>query len=444
MNKRIISVLLTIILTISLATPAVAQEVYRDDLAYTQARAMFEANIAQEFGVEFAHNYVRAREVADRLIGSFPVDRVGNFIFPADFGGAFIDSNGKLNLLVVGTGADNFSGSNSFFTINQRDDSLIVGEARFSYNELREVMKTLNDLIPRKFESVLAVGNVTSLYVDVINNRVVVNLVDFSDEMIELFRNSVFDSPVLSFGQSERMGEMPIPHEELYASDEPAAYFSEDMESRNTVWISPGSPDRPITVRRNGQPISGSFAIGYLASMGTTRGFVTVAHGPWREGFHLQTNDSIYQSGARIGTVTSFQLNGIDAAFVRTDFHVMFDVNTPDGRRTVGLRHNLLVGNTVMMTSTLGTRSGQITSLDYIEIFTNRFGGAFSANRLIATNYPSTLGDSGGIVYFPQFNPRGFLESGVVGIHIGRSQTGRGLVSTTTEINRILGLTTLL
>jgi len=122
----------------------------------------------------------------------------------------------------------------------------------------------------------------------------------------------------------------------------------------------------------------------------------------------------------------------------------MFDVNTPDGRRTVGLRHNLLVGNTVMMTSTLGTRSGQITSLDYIEIFTNRFGGAFSANRLIATNYPSTLGDSGGIVYFPQFNPRGFLESGVVGIHIGRSQTGRGLVSTTTEINRILGLTTLL
>lgn len=164
--------------------PVTLAEFFAEDFASRYAL------IADEFGAEFASNYFMSVEALNALKSSMPQDRFGNILYPSDFGGVYIDDQGVLVTLVVGTNTSRFDAALSGFEVN------IVREVDFSYGELRDTMDILRKtLLHNATDDIIANG----WYVDVKKNRVVVELVNYTPENIALFRNTVLDSPTLVF-----------------------------------------------------------------------------------------------------------------------------------------------------------------------------------------------------------------------------------------------------
>ncbi|MDR2687953.1 MAG: hypothetical protein LBB75_09375, partial [Oscillospiraceae bacterium] len=81
-------------------------------------------------------------------------------------------------------------------------DGLVVENVQYSYNEIHGLMDTLNAMClaygrPAAFDNVDWFGEDTS------GNRVVMNLAVCSEEEIARFRDTVSDSPMIGFEQSQ-------------------------------------------------------------------------------------------------------------------------------------------------------------------------------------------------------------------------------------------------
>ena len=431
LRKRLMSLVLTLIMVLSLvAVPSVTastNEGTYDSLPVLQS-------FVDEFGFEFAQNFAVSSEMIANLYTSFPANRAGDTIYPDDFGGLYVDSYGNLHILMVGTP------SISAFALDARSN---VRHVNFSLNELWETMNLLNDLIPSKFDLLPAADNATGWYLDVVGNRVVVELLDLSQEMIALFRETVFDSPILGFSQSyginefELPTELPIMYDEFIDNSEHYAF-----EPFNTVTLRPGSR---IYIRRDGLLTEGS--AGYLARIGGSRGFVTAAHIGSSNffPFPLRAGDTVYVRNASgrqlVGSVrfnSDVSLQHIDAAFVTLNSNVIFDNRTAWCNSPIVQGFSLThVGLPIRISgATTGPvhpiQSGTITRLAHTAVF-NSHGVRFTVNNGLSANYRAVGGDSGGLV----FNS---ATGEIIGIHTGRPDGITPFISTAWEINRFLNL----
>jgi len=395
--------------------------------------------LAAERGVEFATNYVRTLTMLNNFVDSLPISRTGELMFPEYFGGAYIDGDGNAVLLMVNMpvvppvleGRDVAQRPiNAHIEQMQTSEGVAVREVEFAYSDLWAAIHALNDLsqyAPELFDEATAYG----WHLDVIGNRVVVELYDFTDETIDLFRTTVFDAPLLAFVQSD--GPIVLGCDMLYADALQDSYHMSAGEISVTPFNTiSGGVGEWIYVQRNRTWVAiGS--IGYRATLGGARGFMTAAH----LGGGLRSGDTIYlrDRTTRIGRVANanhVRLQGFDAAFITLEPNVEIRNTTAGVAISSHIVSHIFVGQEIAATgATLGSRFGQVTSSSGGTMSGTVGGVHVTVNNTIMSNLAGTHGDSGGIVFC-------IFTGGVFGI-ISGGTTAVAHTSRATEINRALG-----
>ncbi|MCL2168556.1 MAG: S1 family peptidase [Defluviitaleaceae bacterium] len=403
-------------LTISGATSSVHDEDF----------AAFHNALVEEFGAEFASNYHQAMQSVHKLYEIFPRNRVGDVMYPEYFGGMYVNDYGRLNVLIVEAVMMPFSADGLFSSLSADTN---IRQVQFSLNELWATQNFLNVIIPAKRDIVPAATNAHAWYICVINNYVGIKLLSYSPYEINLFREEVFNSPVLVFSGFVDAGEQPShPIETIQ-------YSFEEYVSSQFIHILRLRPGDPIEITRDNRLID-TGSIGFYATRGSARGFVTAAH-LGGVGGALQVGDVVLWHGVAIGTVEVVQLQHVDAAFIRlgvddpSRFQLEFQNYSRHGNRVSTIPFDMpLVGAVVNLQARHNNSWGRVTIAS--------FTGGNITNGLLA-DYATQQGDSGGLVYFQDMWPSNSL---VVGIHIGRDRPGGyALISRATSINGRLATT---
>jgi len=333
--------------------------------------------LLEAYGYEFVENYNLAFEMAAELYDLLPVDRMGGVVYPDHFGGMYINDEGKLVILELVEDGE-FDGF----------EDAIFKPAEFSYNELTAIMDFLDWAIAD------VELNASAWYLDVINNRVVVELINYGSAEIAAFQDTVLDSPMIAFEQGEETALVSGQLQSLLCRNVPQPPAVNLPTIPNTrVDIRTG--DRIWVFRYGLGWIDGGFlSIGYRAQAANGEiGFVTAAHVDMPRG--MQVGDIIANnSGVRIGEVRQARLRGIDAAFVAIGANVAMSSHTNLAAAGNYNSFNLPGQRVIIHGGTSGTRVGTII----VPHFTYFIGPTTVYSAMRTTN-PVNSGDSGGVVY---------------------------------------------
>jgi len=162
--------------------------------------SLFQKKFVSVFGYEFVANHIRSIELATNLYNSFPRYEMGRGIFPDYFGGAYIDfeSGRFVVLLVEGVATpDVFSESSVMSVVGMGSaGGVIVRGVTYSYRQLTETKEYIRSAL-MKCDNYAE--NISSFRIDIVSNRVVVELVVYDDVQVELFENNIFKSSILDF-----------------------------------------------------------------------------------------------------------------------------------------------------------------------------------------------------------------------------------------------------
>jgi len=212
--------------------------------------------LAAERGVEFATNYVRTLTMLNNFVDSLPVSRTGELMFPDYFGGAYIDADGNAVLLMVNMpvappvleGRDAAHRPiSAHIEQMQTSEGVAVREVEFAYSDLWATIHLLNELIPPTPED-MAAANAGGWHLDVVANRVVVELVDFTEDAVNVFRETVLDAPLIVFKQSDGPMVLEMPEFDYESTD----YLSTDELAVVPFVNLVANIGEQINVRRNG------------------------------------------------------------------------------------------------------------------------------------------------------------------------------------------------
>ena len=162
--------------------------------------------LISEFGEEYFINLEQARANDANLMSFFARNRLGDRIYPDFYGGVYYNDDGNMVLLIVEEAASQGSAQYNLVRNFVIEENIIVEYVEFSYTEVNAVMDTLDTMFlsddrPEAFE------NVTSHALDTKNNTVEVRLLVYSEEEITRFRETVLNSPILTFVESDGFGE---------------------------------------------------------------------------------------------------------------------------------------------------------------------------------------------------------------------------------------------
>jgi len=360
-------------------------------------------------GEEFAENYFQTLNFLDNFYGSLPQNRMGDTIYPDNFGGVYIDDYGNMVILVVGSMDER---ANTAFITAHVEDGVLVREVVFSYNDLRGVFNYLNDFIPNNREN-LGAANVTGIGLCVIGNNIIIALDEYSYEQIAIFRRVVLDSSILVFEQRSRLHSdivnMPQSLDDMLCVSEIDSDSYSAIAPLNAIQVRPG--DCLFARRANGN-IQRVGTVGYraIANIGGIDrfGFVVAAH----LGDGLRNGDTVFNSSHQpIGLVMGARLDTIDTAFVST-LNMATVVNTSHFGALNMRRSDPSVGAVVFHDRTQGARTGRRGQI--VRHWSGYVGWpGFWVNGW-EHSIPSRDGDSGGMVYsfVSQSN------SGIQGTHI--------------------------
>ena len=404
--------------------------------------SMIHEYLIESFGYEFVENYFQAKEMVSELYDGLPVSRMGDVMYPAYFGGMYINDDGELVILQV-TDAT----LNEHTTLDTFEDA-VFKSAEFSYRELNAVMDLLNWRING------SEANASAWSLDVINNRVVVQLINYGADEIAEFRNTILDSPMVIFEEGEvvLLGGEQVQDVRAFANPQITPFnmppFSTTRPSANQPIIQNPRPHirtgDQIWFYRSGRGWLNHLSVGYRASNLDGRlGFVSAAHRDVQPGLlsargGLQAGDIVTNhQGIRIGVVQRAQLQGLDAVFVVTDAGVVINSHGPltyDG---------IIVGQLVL---SRGSQSGyQFATISNAN--TSALVGNPLSNIRIDQGIRADInlidGDSGGVVYTVTVNPTTNMAEirGVAGINIaGNGFPLQGLFSRADAINRAFSL----
>jgi len=403
-KKRISKYVLIMVLFIALLmvlTPTVFAEVDLQNPGIAIIEDIFNDGdfLAKEAELrsQFDHEYLKAHDDAVikyfNVIESFGTCSDGDITFPDYYGGCYIDGNGFLNVYVLRIYDILDSELNEFLQMLE-SNGIYIKEAQYSYNELTEMMNTLYDYWISSFECSIA-ENYNMFYLSDVDNRIIVELDDFTSAQIHLFNQYVTSSSMVLFAQSTG----------------------------------------PVTLDSNVNPGAQLYDIsmGYRARRNGLNGLVTAAHGTQTQydGVHVYVGNQTI-----VGVVNGRKFSGsVDAAFVQTETHY-----TPT---------NNLGNGAVLSTSTsrppsgtlvnkIGYRTGLSTGTIISSSVAMNVSGVYLTN-LTSTNYNSLGGDSGGIVYATIGSP-GIRYT--LGIHTSQNSAGTTRYYTKAdEINSALGTT---
>lgn len=413
MKKRISLMLCSIMLLTILVVPVNAQgheclsqndsgkaqstdDLTKDEASVADFRSAMTEQYGEDYFVKLERNELATKN-ANIIESKFAKDKSGDVIYPDYIGGLYIDSNNNLTIQVVKKNIPN-SRNETYQSIINVDKNSKVEYVNYSYEELNGVHDIILNNFLGKFD------NLTGLYVDVISNRVVVELKEFTNEKIEEFKNKVINSPMISFDK--------------------ATVFEQ---------ISSASPGGSFISAEGYQQCS----YGYRAKLSTGQtGIVSAAH------CFNSGGDSI----PGIGMLRSYQNTGeLDAAFVinTSGANLSNLIIVPNIGITITLSANVnaspIAGQSISKYGrTTGLTSGTITATNYS--YTND-KTHITYTKQVKAIMDSTNGDSGGPAF--QLSASNSSNATIVGI-LSASSTDRtkSIITKASLINQHFALST--
>lgn len=300
--KKTIALLLAMILTAIAIQPVTA---------YANTEVDMHNALISELGQEVLNNHVQSMQILDEFYSLLPTSRGGMIIYPEYFGGRYINENGQLVFLHVISREEH-----SMPTIAQFDN-VLTRYVEFTFNELRDVANVLDALTVRSIAGQSPIQDISQIPIygqshtyisadniftnvggwslDVAENRVLVYLVDYSEQAISVFNSSILSSEAIKF--------RPFQDIVLYESFD-VENIEREIEELNRYFPEPLQMDDPIMPRmlrtlRTGDQVRfwrrgfgwlPNLGIGYRAFLRFNNGaridgFITAAH----SGVHLAT-----------------------------------------------------------------------------------------------------------------------------------------------------------
>ena len=404
MRRKITKMSLALVLSFALLLSGMVVNAQSDSLLDELNREADQLLI-DVLGYDFIQNHNRAVENAGVIRSS--IQRTG---FNDIYGGSYIDDNGNLVLLIVE--ADGVrSDMVEMFEVAYDYMGISVRAVKYSYDDLVRVFQDISMILSNEFNSRIR-SNVSSLYVDVFDNRVVVTLREYNQEYVDLFKDTIVDLPMVML-KACTLGNISWG----------ANYLPSEVEDYMTEFSGPiiGRTTLVQGERLYVNGVSrGSVGYGAIRNRDNMRGFVTHGH-------FLRVGDeiSVRRSGSlvRVGIV-ELQRWGtdstppahnraphrFDASFVRlidSDIHTVGHTRLPIYGEVVRTRGT----PPFIITPTVVSNDSRIRALRY-EL--NPVGSRVTAD-VIWTNHISgarlSSGMSGGPVEFTS-------DSGIAGVHV--------------------------
>jgi len=360
-------------------------------LTVYERHAIFVDQLAAHYGEsirEVIENISNARVIADAIDSQFPMGRDGRPIHPDFMGDMYFNEYGHLVIQIVESYGMSRSMVYDLFLRGFEADDVVIQFVEFSHNEIMRVFNFIVDYIDIYFNRTGEWNNFGSMYVDTINNRVVVGLEVFNEEMVNLFRETVIDSPVLIFAECTiGILTFPLPSIEIEID-----LIKDDLINYEDILFDYGIEVSPLaSAMRPGAILLGlnSSSVGFAASCRFTgqSGFVTTGH----HGFLLSSNTNY-------GRVARRQVTGnVDASFIlRTATSQPIVVNEiPAFHTRLG---EVVVPRVGDRATKIGWRTGMTSgTVDHISLNVRTPDGSLTVARVPGMS--SGRGDSGGIVF---------------------------------------------
>ena len=210
-NNKILCVMLVTLLAIILPLSAIALGSDRDGTQqimsqnrHKEARyeiwdaelyAAFRAYIYALFGEDYFENEQQAVRDIEELRRGFGRTRSGNIMYPDYFGGAYINDDGHMVMLIV---EDNINAARDYVAVRSGRYRVV----EFSYAELNEVFEVAVDrFIYRLNSGCIYARNIEGGGLRIMDNVVAFYITYYNDEMIAWFRQYIHCSPIIELRQ---------------------------------------------------------------------------------------------------------------------------------------------------------------------------------------------------------------------------------------------------
>ena len=205
MKKRFCAVL-TVCLTIALffssqavlTVGAEESDFAQDTVEYLDR---YDKYLVEHYGKEFMENLDQAHENDDALMALFPKNELGEPVYPDFIGGIYYNDDGNMVVQLVTDAQTSDVELRTAVDNLIAERNIIVEYVEFSHNEISATIDTLNAIYFSE-DRPDAFDNVDEFGVDTLGNRVEICMRVCSEEEIARFKETVLDSPILSFVQS--------------------------------------------------------------------------------------------------------------------------------------------------------------------------------------------------------------------------------------------------
>ncbi len=385
-----------------------------NQIAYADFNNVFEQREMQKSYNEslvenFGDNYksVLSNNEKSALIAE-SIDKIinQNENYPDYFGGMYINDSGNLIFQRVNKNIPDLQ-NNEFKTYTEvLSKKVEIEEVEYSYNEISDINEKLIDYFAENKDNGI---KLCGFYIDVFNNRLVVELEDISSGVIEKFKEEIIDSPIIVF----KKGELDI----LTDAFNPGGYSE----------FSNAGPTMGYRAKRNGE-----------------EGYVTAGHS-----FYYQQKDDNINSGIlRVKLVG--ENTPIDAAFIeirksasvsntlakKVNNISTLTTKTETGFFTAGQAIGKVGVTTGAVTGTIKSNSWS----GYLTTKTSAGDVKYLFSGLVSLNAKNAVGDSGGPVFKIDSLSVNQTSANIIGI-ISGGVNGIVYVSRADKINSAFELT---
>lgn len=303
------------------------------------------------------------------LLASFketPVVANANSNYPGYYGGAYVNDNNKLTILVTG----NIENHRAEFVKRCGSENIVLEKCKFPFVKILNQIDRLKKYLDKNPNC-----NITGYALRDKENFLEVFIESADETTINRYKKLFSETEMLKFSKGKRgIAEVDI---------KPAGFLT--MGGANNPWAS----------------------VGFRASSGLKKGFVTAGHA-------YNVGDNVELNGISVGKCTkSQQFGSVDASFCEVTNSTYVPSNTIDftsynlSTKVAEAAYNTNVSLAGAMS---GIRTGRVSSTSSSQIFNSiRF------YDIVETDYISTGGDSGGLIFITGTD--GVKYTG--GIHVG-------------------------
>ena len=118
--------------------------------------------------------------------------------YPENYGGVYIDGEGILNIYTTG----NVDEVKKEYAERTGNDNITIKKCEYSFRELTEAMDTMNSFMSGNPDNEIT-KNISGYSLMDVDNCIIVELKQFSQEKIDEFKQTVLSKPFIKFIQSE-------------------------------------------------------------------------------------------------------------------------------------------------------------------------------------------------------------------------------------------------